>query len=108
MRSWSTSALFRLASGACVPPRVLPGVVSHAGELSPGMIKLIEVLIHEASLQYSQGPLTMGMSRKRHTGAFRTRLKDAVMAVNAAGFGRALAPAGNPMGGGLQDVPVRP
>ena len=54
--------------------------------------------------------ITMGMSRKRHTGAFRTRLKDAVMADNAAGFGRALAAAGNPMGGGggLQDLPVRP
>ena len=66
------------------------------------MIKLIEVLTHEASLQYSPGPLTMGISRKRHTGAFRTRLKDAVMAANAAGFGRALAADDNPMGGGCR------
>ena len=86
-------------------PEFFPAVVSHAGELSPGMIKLIEVLTREASLQYSPGPLTMGMSRKRHTGAFRTRLEDAVMAANAAGFGRALAAAGNPMGGGCRICP---
>ena len=70
------------------------------------MIRLIEVLTKEAGLQFKPGPFTMGMSRQRHTGAFRTRLKDAVMCANAAGFGRALAAAGNPTGGGLNLSPT--
>ena len=38
-------------------------------------------------------------SKAKTTAAFRTRLKDALMAVNAEGFGRALIAAGTPMGG---------
>ena len=33
-------------------PEFFPAVVSHDGELSPGMIKIIEVLTHEVSLQH--------------------------------------------------------
>ena len=53
----------------------------------------------EAARNYVPGYLTMGQPCKRFTAAFRSRLKDAVMAANARGFGRALMAAGNPLTG---------
>ena len=80
-------------------PTLLIPVITHTGEMSPDMIELIEILTNESVIDYKPGYMNMGRTRKRQTGAFRARLKDAIMASNARGFGRALRAAGNPMTG---------
>ena len=80
-------------------PILLAPVVTHSGEMSPDMITLVEHLTTTAAADYTPGYLSMGQPRKRFTSAFRSRLKDAIMATNARGFGRALMAAGNPMTG---------
>ena len=81
-------------------PVLLPAIITHMGELGPGFITLIEELTACAGRQYRPNTaLTCGRSRAQTTAAFRTRLKDALMAANAEGFGKALMAAGTPMGG---------
>jgi hypothetical protein len=80
-------------------PTFVAAVITHTGELSQGMITLIERITAEAAKNFRRSELTLGLSKKRFTAAFRTRLKDALMATNARGFGRALYGAGNPMPG---------
>ena len=80
-------------------PSLVAGIVTHLGELSPGMIGLIETLTSAAGQAYRNGILARGLSRKKFTAIFRTKLKDAILAANAAGFGQALMAAGNPMAG---------
>ena len=84
-------------------PTFAAAVVTHTGELSSGMIKLIERITQQATTSLSKGPASLGLSKKRFSAAFRTRLKDAVMCANARGFARALMNAGNPMPGLLCD-----
>ena len=80
-------------------PTLVAAVVTHTGELSPGAILLVERITSQAAAAYVRSSLTMGLTKKRYTAVFRTRLKDAIMATNARGFGRALLGAGNPMPG---------
>ena len=81
-------------------PVLLPAIITHLGELGPGFISLVEELTACVGRQYrSHSPFSCGNSKTRTTAAFRTRLKDALMATNAEGFGRALMAAGTPMGG---------
>jgi hypothetical protein len=82
-----------------IKPTLLIPIVTHSGEMSPDMYTLIEIMTSEAARNYTPSYLTMGQPRKRFTAAFRSRLKDAVMAANARGFGRALMAAGNPLSG---------
>ena len=84
-------------------PVLLPAIITHLGELGPGFITLVEELTACAGRQYRpHSPLSCGNSKAKTTAAFRTRLKDALMAANAEGFGRALMAAGTPMGGWVQ------
>ena len=81
-------------------PVLLPAIITHLGELGPGFITLVEELTACAGRQYrAHSPLSCGRSKAKTTAAFRTRLKDALMAANAEGFGRALMVAGTPMRG---------
>ena len=80
-------------------PLLCAAVITHLGELSPGFIQLIEMITAAAASNYHPGPLNDGAPRKTFATKFRTRLKDAIMAANARGFGRALRSAGNPMPG---------
>ena len=80
-------------------PTLVPAVITHTGELSPAAILLIERITLQVAKSYNKGIFTLGLSKKRVTSAFRTRLKDAVMCANARGFGRALLSAGSPMPG---------
>ena len=80
-------------------PKLVAAVITHLGELSPHFIELIEKITIAAASAYRPGPLNSGAPRNKHTAMFRTRLKDALMACNARGFGRALRSAGNPLPG---------
>ena len=81
------------------PPTLIAAIITHAGELSPGMLHLIESLTTAAASQYKPAPINFGEPRKTFTRKFRTRLKDAIVCANARGFGRALLAAGSPLGG---------
>jgi hypothetical protein len=80
-------------------PTFVAGIMTHLGELGPGMIDLIETLTSTAGQAYQGGILARGLSRSKTTAIFRTKLKDALLAANARGFGQALVAAGNPMAG---------
>ena len=55
-----------------------------------------------AGSRFKRSPLTMGLSKTKFTTIFRTKFKDALMAANAQGFGRALMAAGSPIAGWVQ------
>ena len=81
-------------------PVLVPAIITHLGELGPGLISLIEELTACAGRQYRpNSPFSCGRTKARATAAYRTRLKDGLLAVNAEGFGRALMATGNPIGG---------
>ena len=81
-------------------PVLISGVITHLGELSPGIISLVEQLTAVAGKQFSsRSPLSRGLSKAKVTAAFRSRFKDALLAANARGFGEALVAAGNPIAG---------
>ena len=81
-------------------PKLVPGVITHLGELGPDFIRLIETLTAEAGKQFRPtAPMSMGWTKAKHTALYRTRFKDALLCANASGFGRALLAAGNPMAG---------
>jgi hypothetical protein len=80
-------------------PKLVPGVVTHMGELGPDFIGLIETVTGQAGLRFKKGPMSRGLSKARFTAVFRTRFKDNLLAVNAEGFGQALVAAGNPISG---------
>jgi hypothetical protein len=82
-----------------VLPILVPGVVTHSGELGPDLIGLIEMLTMVAGKGFKKGWQSRGLSRSRFTAIFRTKVKDALMAANAEGFGQALVAAGNPISG---------
>ena len=81
-------------------PVLIPGVVTHLGELGPDMIKFVELLTAECGRKFKpRGWATMGRSKAKCTAAYRTRMKDAILCANVAGFGQALMAAGNPITG---------
>ena len=80
-------------------PKLVPGIITHLGEMGPEMIELVETLTGVAGSRFKRSPLTMGLSKTKITAIFRTKFKDALMAANAQGFGRALMAAGNPIAG---------
>jgi hypothetical protein len=80
-------------------PRLVPGIITHSGELGPDMIGMIEALTKTFASQHRKGPHTRGLSKSKHTAIFRTKLKDGLLAANAEGFGQALIAAGNPITG---------
>ena len=81
-------------------PVLVSAIITHLGELEPGFITLVEELTACAGRQFRpNSPFSCGNSKARMTAAYRTRLKDALLAANAEGFGRALMAAGTPMGG---------
>ena len=69
-------------------PKLVSAIVTHLGELNPGMLGLVEDLTAVAGKQFvARSPLSRGLIKGKTTAAFRTRFKDAVLAVNARGFG---------------------
>ena len=81
-------------------PVLIPAIITHLGELGPGLISLVEELTACAGRQYRpNSPFSCGRTKARATAAYRTRLKDGLLAANAEGFGRALMATGNPIGG---------
>ena len=81
-------------------PKLISGVITHLGELSPDIISLVEHLTAVAGSQYNpRDPLNRGRSKSQVTAAFRSRFKDALLAANARGFGEALIATGNPIAG---------
>jgi hypothetical protein len=93
MRQMTTNKRDRL-------PVLIPAIITHLGELGPGLISLIEELTACAGRQYRpNSPFSCGRTKARATAAYRTRLKDGLLAANAEGFGRALMATGNPIGG---------
>ncbi len=80
-------------------PRLVSAAVTHAGEMGPDLIWLIEKLTAQVGKNFKRGPETRGLTKKRWTAAFRTKLKDAIMAANMRGWGQALMDAGNPIAG---------
>ena len=83
----------------CVLPKLVPGIVTHLGELGPDLINLVETITAAAGKQFRLGKMSRGMSKSKLTAIFRTKLKDGVLAANAEGFGQALVAAGNPIAG---------
>ena len=63
------------------------------------MINLVETITGAAGKAFRRGLMSRGMSRSKYTAIFRTRMKDALLAANAEGFGQALVAAGNPIAG---------
>ena len=81
-------------------PILIPAIITHLGELGPGLISLVEELTACAGRQYRpNSPFSCGRTKARATAAYRTKLKDALLAANAEGFVRALMATGNPIGG---------
>jgi hypothetical protein len=88
------------ANKRSVMPRLVPGVMTHLGELGPDLIELVETLTGQAAKDFRpNAPKSMGLTRPKFTAIYRTRFKDALLCANARGFGRALLAAGNPMAG---------
>ena len=83
-------------------PKLVSAIVTHLGELSPGMIGLVamEDLTAVAGKQFvERSPLSRGLTKGKTTAAFRTRSKDATLAANARGLGEALVATGNQIAG---------
>jgi hypothetical protein len=81
-------------------PKLVPGIITHLGEIGPALIDFIEVLVAVAGKQFDpRDPMSMGMTKARFTARYRTKVKDELLAISALGFGRALECAGNPMSG---------
>ena len=69
-------------------------ILSHLGEMSSGLVTVIETVTRKFGELAAAEHLHDGVSLKRKTGAFRSEFKNALMAVNARGFGRAIGDAG--------------
>ena len=64
------------------------------------MVGLVKDSAAAAGKQFvARSPLSRGLTKGKTTAAFRTRFKDAILAVNARGFGEALIATGNPIAG---------
>ena len=61
---------------------------------------MLEDLTAVAGKQFvGRSPLSRGLTNEKTTAALRTRFKDAILAVNARGFGEALIATDNPVAG---------
>ena len=69
----------------------------HLGELSSVAIRIIEVITLAYRVMVVMCYFEDGIPLKRRTAEFRMRFKDALMCANAAGFGRTISQAGNPV-----------
>ena len=82
-------------------PVLVPCIFSHAGEMSPESLRVVELITRRR--QFSSLASTLyfedGIPLKRRTAAFRSRFKDALMVANANGFGSTVAHAGTPRAG---------
>ena len=78
-------------------PKLVPGIITHLGELGPDMINLVETITGAAGKAFRKGLMSRGLSRSKYYATFRTRMKDALLAANAEGFGQALLAAGIPI-----------
>ena len=75
-------------------PKFFPCIISHIGEMSPNLLVLIEQLVGQYKKRCAKTHYEDGVKMTRRTGDFRRRIKDALMATNARGFGRVIADAG--------------
>jgi hypothetical protein len=82
-----------------IAPVLVPCIFSHAGEMSPESMRVVELITRQYSTMLSRLYFEDGLSLKHRTAAFRTRFKDALMCANASGFGATLAHAGTPRAG---------
>ena len=77
-------------------PTFTPCIFSHLGEISSTAINTIEVITRAYRDKLSKMYFEDDISHKNRTAEFRMRFKDALMIVNASGFGTTLAGAGVP------------
>ena len=77
-----------------VAPQFHACILSHLGEMSSGLVTVVETVTRKFGELTAAERLHDGVSLKRKTGAFRSEFKNALMAVNAGGFGRAIGDAG--------------
>jgi hypothetical protein len=75
----------------------IPAVHTHEGELAPAFFNLIEWITGQYGLHTKTLGLTHGFATRHLTAIFRGRLKDAVFASIASGFGTMLGASGLPM-----------
>jgi hypothetical protein len=82
------------ASKKTPPPQFFAALITHSGELSNDLIKLVEWVTAAYRYSMSGTPFFDGISPKRRVGLFRQRFKDNLMVVLANGFGRSLTDVG--------------
>jgi hypothetical protein len=80
-------------------PEFLPCIISHAGELSGGCIRVIEIVTNAWMAYGNTDHKRSLVNGKRLSASFRTQFRDALMINNINGFGRQLLAAGRPMSG---------
>jgi len=80
-------------------PEFLPCIISHAGELSSGCIRVVEIVTNARMASGNTDHKRCLINGKRLSAAFRTQFRDALMINNINGFGRQLLAAGRAMSG---------
>ena len=83
-------------------------VMSHTGEFSKDLFKLVNLLAARAKERCVKVPSLDGIPPERVSAEFRTRLKDALAACNARGVADALNDAGIPKTGRINMNRVEP
>ena len=77
-----------------IMPTFITAIVSHTGEMAPGVFTLVEAITRQYAKTITPTDLEDGISKTKRTGRFRSRFKDAIMTAMAEGFGRTLVSAG--------------
>jgi hypothetical protein len=80
-------------------PVFVPCIFSHAGEMSPESLRVVELITREYARTTALVPHEDGIAMNRRTAEFRCRFKDALAVANANGFGSTLSHAGKPRAG---------
>jgi len=88
-----------LRGARTILPEFLPCILSHAGELSSGCIRVVEIITNAWMAGGNTDHKRSLIQGKRLSASFRTQLRDALMFANINGFGRQLLAAGRPMSG---------
>ena len=88
-----------LRGARTILPEFLPCILSHAGELSSGCIRVVEIITNAWMAGGNTDHKRALIQGKRLSASFRTQLRDALMFANINGFGRQLLAAGRPMSG---------
>ena len=77
-------------------PVFVAGVISHAGEMAPELIGMVEFFTNQYAKHISTMGFEDGVPKARRTADYRCRFKDALMTTVLRGFGRTLGAVGLP------------